>query len=410
MKILFIATGFLPYLFSENLCNAKLVYALQKAGWDIDVISKPHELPSYGKGWSEPWLNLEPHTYEVSYKKGTTMVRFTDVIYSSFYMGVNYPIEGIRWARRAYKEALKKLKQNHYDAVMTRSPSDIAHIVGFKLKIKTGCKWIANWNDPSSTIWPEPYTYHFPKRKEAILHKLTAKWLQVADINTFPGKPLYEHFCKHFPFLKEKHCEIIPHIALPKSLVPIIEARKGDAMTICHSGNLSKERNPELTFQALRQLIDDEENVKIRLEIMGHVNDYTLGLITKYNLENNVNFTGSFPYMESVKQLQKYDVLLLLEAILDRGIFFASKTTDYALTGLPILAISPPIGFAHDLIEEYGGGIAVNNTDVGSIKAGLLQLYRSWQNGTLEKQYNSDRIYALCSPKVVAEKYDELLK
>lgn len=40
MKILFIASGYLPYTFSENLCNAKLVYALQEAGWHVDVISK----------------------------------------------------------------------------------------------------------------------------------------------------------------------------------------------------------------------------------------------------------------------------------------------------------------------------------------------------------------------------------
>ena len=40
MRHLMIATGYLPYLFSENLCNGKLVFALKESGIDVDVISR----------------------------------------------------------------------------------------------------------------------------------------------------------------------------------------------------------------------------------------------------------------------------------------------------------------------------------------------------------------------------------
>ena len=43
-----IATGYPPYLFSENLCNGKLVMALLQAGIEVDVISRIDEGPSYG--------------------------------------------------------------------------------------------------------------------------------------------------------------------------------------------------------------------------------------------------------------------------------------------------------------------------------------------------------------------------
>ena len=42
--------------------------------------------------------------------------------------------------------------------------------------------------------------------------------------------------------------------------------------------------------------------------------------------------------MEALSKMQTYDILVLLEARLEKGIFFASKFTDYLQTGLPILA------------------------------------------------------------------------
>ena len=46
-------------------------------------------------------------------------------------------MNGIRWARRAYQKALELHKKNPYDVIITRSPSDIPHIIGYKIKQKT---------------------------------------------------------------------------------------------------------------------------------------------------------------------------------------------------------------------------------------------------------------------------------
>lgn len=86
---------------------------------------------------------------------------------------------------------------------------------------------------------------------------------------------------------------------------------------MCHSGNLSKERNPELTFKALRELIDEGFN-KMEFSIMGHFNDYTTELIRKYQLEDYVKCIGGFPYMEAIQKMQEFDCLVLLEARLKK--------------------------------------------------------------------------------------------
>lgn len=66
--------------------------------------------------------------------------------------------------------------------------------------------------------------------------------------------------------------------------------------------------------------------------------------------------------------MQEFDCLVLLEARLKKGIFFASKFTDYAQLEKPILAISPTNGFAADTLAQFGGGISVNNQSYRSIK------------------------------------------
>ena len=142
---------------------------------------------------------------------------------------------------------------------------------------------------------------------------------------------------------------------------------------------------------------------------MGQVNDYTKDLINKYNLDDYVKLVGSFPYIKALDKMQEYDVFVLLEAKLEKGIFFASKFTDYAQLGRPILAISPSIGFAKDTITKYGGGICTDNTNEEDIKNGLLKLYNSWQSNHLLEDYPSENLYANFSAEHIINIYKSIL-
>lgn len=398
-----IATGYPPYLFSENLCNGKLVMALMKAGIEVDVISRVDEGPSYGAEWTKPWDMLKPSAHIISYKTGNKLQRILDVLYSGAKMGCNFS-PGVRWMRRAYEQAIRFIEANHYDAVLTRSPNDSAHLVGERIKKKTGIKWIANWNDPAAPIWPGQYKHQYSDKEQEKKMKETARLLIGADINTFPSDSLRQHFIENVPFLKNLQTEVIPHIGLCEQFWPAPTEKFKDAkLRFLHSGNLSTERNPETTFQAFRQLIDSGFT-DFEFHIMGHINDYTTGLIKKYQLEDYVKCIGSFPYMEALAKMQAYDVLILLEARLEKGIFFASKFTDYLQTGLPILAISPKKGFAVDMLSGKEGEFVADNQSPQHIHAMLSEIVGKWKGGTLSN-CASKEIYETVSPSHVVDFY-----
>lgn len=208
--------------------------------------------------------------------------------------------------------------------------------------------------------------------------------------------------------MKEQKTITIPHIGLCQKFWPLSVQRTNDCkLKLLHSGNLSVERNPETTFQALRYVIDSGFT-NLEFHIMGHINDYTSQLIKKYSLQDYVKCIGSFSYMEALSKMQTYDILVLLEAKLEKGIFFASKFTDYLQTGLPILAISPANGFAVDMLLNQEGEFLADNQSVDSIVASLNKIIARWEKGVLA-DCASNKLYERVSPEAVVKLYKTLI-
>lgn len=410
MNILFITSGFPPYMFSENIVNGKLVLAFKKEGWHVDVLSKKDEGALYSKSWVSPFESLHEITHEITYPKGSQFLRLIDLIYSTIILR-GFPLAGVRWGRRIYHKALELFKNNSYDVIITRSPNDISHLVGFKLSKKTKTPWIANWNDPASTIWPEPYTHQFSILNKLILNRFIDKALEKASINTFPSETLKNHFTTHFPVLDKNQSVVIPHIALIEEECDTLPRTTSSQKVIrmCHAGNLSSERDPNLFFKALKK-IKDECSMSIHLDIMGVINDYTESLIEKYDLQNEIEYIGGFPFVDALKKMSNYDVLVLIEAEMEFGIFFPSKLVDYNQVNVPILAISPKRGYTNSLFSKFKAGVAVNNNDEQDIYNGLKKLIELKSIGKLTESFDLGALQKFYSTKEIINQYKNIFK
>ena len=240
MKILFITTGFPPYMFSENIVNGKLVLAFKENNWQVDVISKKEDVTFYSNDWDYPFDSLKESTFEIEYQVGNKVERVFDYLKCSLLLGL-YSMNGNRWAFRAYRKALQLATENNYDFIISRSPDDIAHLVALKLKNRKKINWIANWNDPAQTIWPQPYKLKLSLLKRLSSQKLTKNVLKKANYLTFPSDNLLKHFENNFKSISKAKSKVIPHIEFSNLNLEKIENNNSKAVKLCHSGNLSKE-------------------------------------------------------------------------------------------------------------------------------------------------------------------------
>jgi len=379
-KVLVIATGFPPFEFSENITNGKLVTALIGNGHEVNIISKIDEGQTYNLEWCEPWLQLEPLTFTITYPVGGSWQRSYEIIRNTIRFG--YPLEGIRWAGFAYKKAKELIQEGNIDLILTRSPSDIAHLVGLRLKKKLKVKWIANWNDPSTGTWPDPYERYLPTWKKIISKKYTQEILKFADTTTFPSQMLAANFQAHFK-IEESRIAIIPHIML-ENQISYDGAAPAIGLHLVHSGNMSIERDPTNLFMALKR-INDQSHDKIYLDIMGVISKQASDLLEDLNLKAYIRAIEPMPYYKAMRKMAEYDVLLILEAKLIKGIFFSSKNSDYAQLNKPILAISPQTGEVKRLLEKYGGGFTSDNSKVEDIEDKLLFLNKMKAENRLDE-------------------------
>ena len=108
--------------------------------------------------------------------------------------------------------------------------------------------------------------------------------------------------------------------------------------------------------------------------------------------------------------MSNYDVLVLIEAEMDFGIFFPSKLVDYNQVDVPILAISPKRGYTNSLFSKFKAGVAVYNNDEQDIYNGLKKLIELKSKGKLEEAFDLGALQKFYSTKEIINQYKKIFK
>jgi len=274
--------------------------------------------------------------------------------------------------------------------VFSRSPNDIGHVPALHFARQTKVPWIANWNDPPSHLWPAPY-----KSAEGLLDKCSSRCLlssvfKEARFVTFPSIRLCDHILRSLSKnASSSKTKIIPHIGL----IGYKPARRNPdgCFRICHAGNLSKERNPVNFFSGIALFFKQlGVNISFELRILG-TNEHSLdSLAEQYGLAKFIKVSGGLSYLDTLSVPEQSDVLAVVEAPCEEGIFLPSKVADYAQVGRPLLAVSPQNSTLADLINQTKAGEFANCNKPEDIANALTRLYTSWRKNRLSEDYPSN--------------------
>jgi len=312
------------------------------------------------------------------------------------------------WAAAAARHTVRiRSDDGPFDLLHTRLNPPVSHLAGLLVARRIpALPWCAYFSDPwPPHLYPAPYRSSLGRLSRWRLERLLDRILTTAGSCVFPAARLRDHLLSGRRARFRERAVVAPHL-INVWRQPQPKAR-GETLRILHTGFLMKERRLEPLLDALRLLRRRRpaETRDLRLEFIGRFPDRWSLPRPPEDLRETVVFHRYVRPEKIWDRLLEADVLLLVEAAMEQGIFFPSKLADYLGAGRPILALSPQRGVAADLLAA-GGGLVVDPQDVEGIARSLETLVDAWRNGRLIDLVPTAEQVRLVSPEHVVAQYE----
>lgn len=334
---------------------------------------------------------LEPYAWAAAFSKGNTQKISSGIIpdkkkQSSLQRlmlwvrgNLFIPDARVLWVKPSISYLSKYIQENNIDTIITTGPPHSLHLIGLGLKEKLNIKWLADFRDPWTTIG-----YHKELKlgvSAAKKHKdLERKVLTTADtvIVTSPTTK------KEFEALTGKPIAVITN---GYDVEKIVRQPLDEKFTLAHIGSFLSERNPQILWQAIAELIAENTDFKthFQLKLIGAVSREVLEAIAQHELNDYVNNLGYISHAEAVAQQRKSQVLLLVE--IDREetkCIIPGKLFEYMVSERPILAIGPQGADFAEIMRTTNSGVFATYTEKEKVKQTLLNYFNEYQKGTLK--------------------------
>ena len=283
------------------------------------------------------------------------------------------------WVKPSVAYLSNYIEQENISTIITTGPPHSLHLIGFQLKEKLGVKWIADFRDPWTTIGYHKQLKLTEKSKEK--HKTLEKQV----LNTADDIVVTSSVTKiEFEAITKKSIEVITN----GYDYELVEAKPLDIkFTIAHIGSLLSKRNPEILWQVLSELVQENKDFSedLQLNFVGAVSEAVLKSIEQVGLIKHVNNVGYVSHKESIIYQKSSQVLLLVEIdSKETRCIIPGKLFEYMVSNRPILALGPKDSDMENIIKETNTGNYFYYTDYKSLKSTILAHYKSYQNKNLE--------------------------
>lgn len=294
------------------------------------------------------------------------------------------------WNRCALKAAMKLIREEKFDAIATTGPPHSTHLIGYRLKKRTGIKWIADFRDP----WTDIYYY------KDLSHSMLAKWydkkleekiLLSCDKIVTVGNSIKKMLLAKSNKLLQ--CEVITN-GYDTSDFEGFERKVSKRFTITYTGTISPYYRLEGLVTALRALPEDIRN-QVFIRFVGNVSQNITQLFGSAGLASQLEYIGYVSHQESIGYLFESSVLLLLipDVQENKGIL-TGKFFEYLATGRPILAIGPKDGDIAHILQETGAGFIFDYDEVSELKDKIMELFANFKVGKENYPSNESEKYS----------------
>lgn len=287
------------------------------------------------------------------------------------------PDEDVTWVPAAVASAVKIIREERIDVLLTTSPPTSVHLVGVLTKLLTGIPWIADLRD-SIVANPDRRFQRRTVRAKEGTHRLVGRAIcRRADATVAVTNRIAAEM--------QQLGSSTPVAVIPNGAdfddVTGLSYQRGERFWITHTGSFFGQRDPRPFLGALAELDSD-----VMARFVGDFRHVDLDWVRANTLDGRVELLPFLPRARSLELQRASDaLLLLLPDVGERGEDVPSgKLYEYLAARRPILAAVPPNGSAAQLIREAGAGIVVAPDDAEGIRRGFQELVDEWRSGNLD--------------------------
>jgi glycosyltransferase involved in cell wall biosynthesis len=291
------------------------------------------------------------------------------------------PDENVSWNLTAIPAAIKIVRQEGIDVVITTSPPGSNHLIGAAVKRATGARWVADLRDP--------LTGHPHRNTERLIVRAKEQGPQiVAGV-----------VARHADAIVTVSDAIANDMRARSPRGPVVTIANGsdfddfagleyhrdpDRFRITHAGSFFGRRDPKPFLTALGRV--DDVVARFVGDFRASDREWAAGIADRIEL------IPYAPHRRALELQRDSEALLLLIPEAEgrgRGIL-SGKVFEYLAAERPILALVPPDGAAAALLRDTGVGVVVAPDDVEGIERELTALRDRWRAGTLDPPRVSD--------------------
>ena len=340
----------------------------------ITILKQPIKEPYRSAGFLSKKKTKTISSGIISNKKQSLTERFLLWIRGNFFI----PDARKNWIKPSVEFLESYLKQNPVAVVITSGPPHSLHLIGMQLQQKLSLKWIADFRDPWTSIGYHKRLKLTQKSKDK--HKLLERQvLQSADTIIVTSK-----FTKNeFQRITDKPIAVITNGYDTEAENEVLDKK----FTLSHIGSLLTERNPELLWKVLLELVTENTDFAgdIKIQLVGVVSEEVLESLKKHQLDSYVSVLGYKSHQEAAQIRNTSQVLLLVEIDSpETQAIIPGKLFEYLASKRPILAIGPAESEVPQILNDTLSGEYFGYNEKEEIKKTLKQWYQDYKTNNLQ--------------------------
>lgn len=313
------------------------------------------------------------------------------------------PDENVPWNLTAIPAAVRIVRSEGIDVVLTTSPPSSVHLIGAAAKRITGVRWVADLRD-SLVAHPHRRPERLAARtKERGEHAIARLIARSADAVVAVSDAIADEARGFDP------AGPVATIANGSDFDDFagLEYRPAERFRITHTGSFFGKRDPRPFLQALA-----DSKLDVVARFVGDFRTADREWADTLELGDRLELHPYVPRRRSLELQRDSEALLLLipeAGGRGRGVL-SGKVFEYLAAERPILAAVPPDGAAAALVEETGAGVVAPPDDVGALREALVGLESRWRAGELTGTPLSEEARERLSRHARVEELAELLR